>query len=363
MSSYCIRQACNQDSAGLLKLLAATAQQGSIRLTFERNPDYFYAAAVSSQRPEIWVMEKPGHGIIGTFSIGQRRVFINGQPASVRYGSDLRIHPDFQGGRTLYRLFGTYRQQMQNEWMQTVILDENRASLSTVGSGRNTLPQYLPAGMFTTWLISLRRKKNIADDPLTHPARTEDIAEMQAFFDREAASKQFYPCYDFSRIGSDDPYYRNIKISDFFILREHGEITALAGLWDQKDFKQTRISGYAPLLHHLRPFYNSLTWLTGHLALPTVNSLNHYQMLHSVVVKNNDPRRFARLLRTLRKTAQQRNALALACGFDSRDPLLKIVRRHPGHALKSRNFIATYQPELVQKLDLTRLQYPEISRL
>jgi len=82
-----------------------------------------------------------------------------------------------------------------------------------------------------------------------------------------------------------------------------------------------------------------------------------------VVVKNNDPGRFARLLRTLRKTAQQRNALALACGFDSRDPLLKIVRRHPGHALKSRNFIATYQPELVQKLDLTRLQYPEISRL
>ncbi|MCD8522389.1 MAG: hypothetical protein LRY72_09030 [Saccharospirillaceae bacterium] len=363
MSSYCIRPASTEDSPALLRLLAATAQQGSIRLTFERHPDYFYAAAVSNEQPDIWVMEKPGHGIIATFSIGQRRVFINGQPTTVRYGSDLRIHPDFQGGRTLYRLFGTYRQQMQHEWMQTVILDENRASLSTVGSGRNSLPHYLPAGMFTTCLISLRRKKTIANDPLIHPAGTDDIEEMQAFFDREAASKQFYPCYDFSRIGSDDPYYRNIKICDFFILREQGEITALAGLWDQKDFKQTRISGYTPLLRHVRLLYNSLTRLTGHLALPAINSLNHYLMLHSVVVKQNDPQRFARLLKTIRKAAQERNAQALACGFDNRDPLLQVARSYRGHALKSRNFIATYQPKLVQQLDLSRLQYPEISRL
>lgn len=363
MSTYAIRPASAQDSPALLQLLAATAQQGSIRLTFERAPDYFHAAAVSTEQPEIWVMDKAGDGIIGTFSIGQRRVFINGQPTSVRYGSDLRIHPDFQGGRTLYRLFGRYRERMQDNWMQTVILDENEASLTTVGSGRNILPQYIPAGHFTTWLISMRRGEKQGPDAHVQRAGVQDIAEMQAFFDREAASKQFYPCYDFSRIGTENPYYRHLAMRDFFILREHGAITGIAALWDQKGFKQTRIAGYSPLLNWLRPFYNALTRVTGHLPLPPVNGVNDYLALHCVVVKDNQPRRFARLLRSIRHALKDTQVQAIACGFDSRDPLLKVALRYPGHRLQSRHFIATYQPDSIRTLDLARLQYPEICRL
>lgn len=362
MSGYVIREATPADSPALLQLLAATPQDGSIRLTFERQPDYFHAAGISTEQPEIWVMDKAGHGLVGTFSIGRRKVFINGQPTSVRYGSDLRIHPDFQGGRTLFRLFSQYRRQMQDGWMQTVILDDNQTSLNTVGSGRNILPQYIPAGSFTTWLLSLRRPARNPADPQVSPATAADIPALQAFFDREAAHKQFYPCYDFARIGSADPYYRNTRLEDVFILREQGEITGLASLWDQKPFKQTRVSGYAPLLRWLRPLYNGVSWFSGHLPLPAVNSDNRYLMLHAVVVKDNQPQRFARLLRSVRYAAQNRTAHAIACGFDSRDPLLAVARKHPGYALKSRHFIATYQPRQLGALDLNRLQYPEISR-
>ena len=363
MSTYAIRKATPDDSPALLKLLAATAQQGSIRLTFERAPDYFHAAAVSTEKPEIWVMDKAGEGIIGTFSIGQRRVFINGQPQQVRYGSDLRIHPDHQGGRTLFRLFGCYREQMQNDWMQTVILEENQASLSTVGSGRNILPHYIPAGHFTTRLISLRRKEKRPPCSAVKRATSADLADMQAFFLQQAGQKQFYPVYDFSRIGTEDPYYRHLALRDFFILREQGAITGIAALWDQKGFKQTRVSGYSRSLGVLRPFYNSITLLTGHLPLPPVNSVNSYLALHCVLVKDNQPQRFSRLLRSIRHALNGSDVQAIACGFDRRDPLLKVAQQYPGYALHSRHFIATYQPQETAGLDLSRLQYPEICRL
>ena len=90
--------------------------------------------------------------------------------------------------------------------MQTVILDDNQTSLSTVGSGRNILPQYLPAGSFTTWLLSLRRPSRNPADAQVSRATAADIPAMQAFFDQQAAHKQgFYPCYDFARLGSSDP--------------------------------------------------------------------------------------------------------------------------------------------------------------
>ena len=145
-----------------------------------------------------------------------------------------------------------------------------------------------------------------------------------------------------------------------FILRENDAITGLASLWDQKPFKQTRVSGYAPLLRWLRPVYNGVSWFSGHLPLPAINSDNSYLMLHGVVVKDNQPQRFARLLRTIRYAAA--GGQAIACGFDSRDPLLAVARKHPGYALKSRHFIATYQPQQLGSLDLNRLQYPEVSR-
>ncbi|WP_430460929.1 hypothetical protein ACQUQU_17145 [Thalassolituus sp. LLYu03] len=362
MSAYAIREARPEDSPALLKLLAATAQQGSIRLTFERAPDYFHAAAISTEEPEIWVMDKAGDGIIGTFSIGKRRVFINGQPEQVRYGSDLRIHPDHQGGRTLFRLFGRYRERMHNDWMQTVILDENEASLATVGSGRSILPQYIPAGHFTTWLISLRRRERHPCSAVRR-ATAADVADMQAFFIQQAGQKQFFPYYDFSRIGTEDPYYRHLALRDFFILREHGVITGIAALWDQKGFKQTRVTGYSRSLRLLRPLVNGITRLTGHLPLPAVNSVSSYLALHCVLVKDNQPRRFARLLRTIRHALNDSGVQAIACGFDRRDPLLNVARQYPGHALHSRHFIATYHPENTASLDLARLQYPEICRL
>lgn len=363
MTSFCIRPATAADSVGLLNLLAATDQQGSIRLTFERAPDYFHAAAVSTEEPDIWLMEKAGHGVIATFSIGRRRVFMNGQPTVIRYGSDLRIHPNFQGGRTLFRLFTAYREQMQNDWMQTVILEENRASLNTVGSGRSILPQYIPVGTFTTRLISLRNPVRNRKSSNIRRAGHADIPAMQAFFNREAARKQFYPCCDFSAIGSTDPYYRHIALTDFFLQEEQGDITAMAGLWNQKAFKQTRVTGYSPLLNRLRPIYNGITRLSGHLPLPPPGALHHYQLLHSLCVKHNNPERFAPLLHHIIQVAGRSGSAAIACGFDSRDPLLNIACQYRGHTLKSRNFIATYQPEQVQQLDLNRLQYPEISRL
>ena len=132
-----IRMAEPRDSAALIKLIDQTPQDGQVRLNFERNPDFFYATHVTTTAPEIWVMiDIKNNVLLASFSIGTREVFVNGKARVTRYGNDLRIHKDYRGGRTLISLFKKYREVMQNEWMQTVILDDNKAYINSVGSGR-----------------------------------------------------------------------------------------------------------------------------------------------------------------------------------------------------------------------------------
>ena len=365
--AYVIRQAEAKDSTALLSLLAATAQQGSIQLAFERAPDYFHAAAVSTQETDVWVMEDHDDGIIATFSIGHRPVYIDGEIQNVRYGSDLRIHPNFQKGRTLYRLFSQYRKLIQQSWMQTVILEENRASIESVSSGRSILPQYLPIGNFVTHMISLTKgPSKLKKTDLSHTfrqANIEDSERLQKFFHNEASKKQFFPAIDFSKIESDDAYYRGINIHDFYILEQDNEIVAMTAVWDQKSFKQTRVKGYTSIFKWLRPLYNITMQLTGGLKLPPINGESRYKTLYATVIKGNDPSIFSLLLAHLRRSLLTEDLDALACGFDHRDPLLKVALACPGHSIKSRHYIATYHPENLTDFNQDILQYPEIARL
>lgn len=154
--SYCIRPAHVDDSAAILDLVSRTPQHGLLHLNFERDPDFYIGSFVSCEEPDVWVAEEaeaPGR-IVAVINIGRRVVYVNGEPQRVRYGHDLRIDPAHRGGMLLHRIFRRLRKELgQGEWMQTVILDGNDASLSTVGSGRAGMPVYYPQGEIETHLV------------------------------------------------------------------------------------------------------------------------------------------------------------------------------------------------------------------
>ena len=49
-------------------------------------------------------------------------------------------------------------------------------------------------------MIELHRREKHVINLNNRRATSADIPTMQAFFDANALKKQFYPCYDFSRV-------------------------------------------------------------------------------------------------------------------------------------------------------------------
>lgn len=359
-----IRPAEANDSDALLDLINLTPQEGQVHLNFERQPNFFHATQVTTTEPDVWVMiDHKRNILLASFSIGKREVYVGGEKRMTRYGNDLRIHQDYRGGRTLLRLFKKYRELMQDEWMQTVILDDNKASINSVGSGRLSLPRYYKCGQFRTHMVDLKKKQHKKISGTVRRARDEDKQQMQAFFDKNAPLKEFYPCYDFSKVGTSESYYRDIKIENFFLAFRDETLIGVCGVWDQKAFKQTRFVSYQGKMKFLRHLNNIKSRLFGGLQLPKPGNLANYLSMHSILCEGNDVAIFQDLLNAILKTYHNSQYEALIFGFDTRDPLHQATEGLKAYQLLSNHYLASYHSDPSEELGQQDLIYLEPTRL
>ena len=363
--SLIIRPATEADDAGILKLISNTPQPGRIMLNFERMPSFFLGANVTCERPDIWLAEESGSegDILAVFNIGSRRMYFNGEARNIRYAHDLRIDPAKRGSTLLVRLFRRLREMLEdNEWMQTVILSDNDTSLNTIGSGRAGLPTYYPCGDIESSML-FAPPLFLSNRGLTvRPAEEKDLPAMQAFMDELAPQRQFYPVYQLQDLLTGSGYYRGLKISDYWLAWRGNELQGMAGIWDQKSFKQTRAISYTKEMAFIRHAYNLYGAIFGGVRLPPAGGLVNYRPLHSVLIRNNDPHVLAVLLRPLTKIMQNQRA-ALVCGFFENDPLREAVRRFRRQTMASRHFLVSYGDNPVPTLDPERIPYIEVARL
>ncbi|MFT7682073.1 GNAT family N-acetyltransferase [Moritella dasanensis] len=369
-SRFYTRPAQASDSDELIALIAATPQAGAITINFERTPDFFMATKVVTQILDVWVaVERESDRVAAIFSIGQRDVYVNGARQKVRYGNDLRIHPEFQSGRTLFNLLKCYRKAMGSDWMQTVILSDNEASLNSMGSGRSITPTYYDFGEMTTHMLyltkpCLTRPRPSQDSKFKiRKADHNDIDMMQVFFEQQAKTKQFYPHYDFIKLLNGDEYYRGLVISNYYLMFEGNQLVAMAGIWDQSSFKQTRFVAYSKLMSVARLLNNAYSTLFGGMMLPKAGDKLSYVSLHSLLVINDDEKLFSRLLQYIYNDCLAQNFQALVCGLPALDARQRILEQYRSKVLHSKHFIASYHDDPRSKFDTTYPLYLEPARL
>jgi hypothetical protein len=347
-SRFATRPANEGDRADLLALVRDGAQDGAVKIAYEREPDYFPAMSIPTPAPQLWVLEDKVSGrVVGGFNLGQRAVYVNGARRLAWYGNELRIHSSVRGGMALHRLFRQLKLLLGDDWMETVIMGDNQASLDTVASGRAGLPAYYPVGETRTHMLSTRAR--IAGPAVAgcdvQRARVQDLAELQAFHVREAARYQLAPAYDFAALGGEDPYYLGARLEDIFLLRRGGEIVAMAGLWDQTGFKQSRIIAYSPAIALFRPLYNLKSRLSGGLTLPKAGEISRYAYLWAVAVRGDDPALLRTLLRAMLKMVHEDvvpGPEALLLGFGAANPLNAAVDASATRSFSSRQFVSSW---------------------
>ncbi|MEE4251184.1 MAG: hypothetical protein V2I38_11395 [Alcanivoracaceae bacterium] len=349
------------DGQDILQLFRTTPQRGKVVLNFEREPDYFLGGSVICEKPEVHIARNASGELLMLYGIGSRTMYVNGEPRTVRYAHDLRIAERARGGRLILRMAKHVGQLLAvDDLVQTVILSDNTDSMNSVASGRAGLPTYYPCGDIETSLLF--RVPEIRKTSLVlRPATMADLIAMQEFHDHHAPRRQFYPRYQFSGLVDGHPYFNGLAVGDYWLALDGSEIVGMAALWDQKPFKQTRVVSYPVGLSWFRHVWNLWSRLFGGLRLPAAGGMIRYLMLHSVLIRDEDPAVLRALLGEMSRSAADSGA-AISAGFFVDDPLRDAVKGCRRQTMHSRHYLIGYHGDPRDQLD-QRPGYIELARL
>lgn len=363
MSGFEVRAALPSDDAAILNLIRQSPQPGRVVLNFEREPSFYYGAQVTCEKPDVLVvLDKRSGELAAVGNLGSRLLYINGEPMPIRYAHDLRVAQSYRGSLALVRLFRQAKKLLApKEWLQTVILAENQASLSTVGAGRAGLPVYYPHGDIVTYLIFAAPWFRLVHRWRVRRASHDDLPAMQRFLDEEGPKRQFFPCYRLTKILDGGNYYRDVKVSDFWLAFDGDVLVGMTGVWDQKGFKQTRLVQYPGGLAWLRHLYNAWSLLVGGVHLPPEGGCINYRALHTLVVRNNNPALLAALIEPVARRARADRA-ALVTAFFTDDPARHALDAFRTQTMLSRHFLMSFDGDPGVMLD-GRPRYVEVARL
>jgi len=363
-SKFHVTRAEEKDSDDLNELMRGVSQESNMwEVITERQPNFLDSIMTLTPIPSVWIGRlKETNQPVGCASTGIRDVYVNGQIKSIRYASDIRIHNDHRGGELVSLIFMHGQSELKpKEMAQTHIITENETSLAALAAQY----MYYEYGDFHMHMIIYFgfRKPPIESKYSVRRALNSDVGAMQAFFDEQAPKKQFYPHYDFHKIGTNDPYYRDIKLEDYYLAFYKSELVGMSGLWDQKGFKQTRFKNYHKMLRFFRPLYNVYAKVFRAFQFPAEMKLLQSASLHTILTKDNDVEIFKVILREVFRGLKNGKYRAFSFGLSPEDPLNEAVNEYRRITYLGKHFLIRFDGDPRPDLDDSRILYLELSRL
>lgn len=364
MSGFEVRSACPEDNPALQALFGIPQPSSGLQMAFERAPDYFASAAVMYQQSHLLVVtRRQDNALAAVFNLGLRRVFLNGSAQSLRYGADMRVAPDFQGGRVLLYANRATKALIGDGWYLSVILEDNQRSRSSFEGGRAGLPDYRHVGRITTYTVTSSRRPPQAFAPSVRVATAADIPAMNSFVDAMADFYQFLPCYDFKGLLNGDPFFAGLQPQDFLLVGEGGALRGIVGLWNQKTLKQTRVVSYSRSLKVLRPLWNLWSSWTGGLHLPAVGDSFDYLSLHSPLTRPDDLPAFSALMHAAWEETRRRGVRAMTLTLADTDPRQAVMSRFRSLPLHANQYTVAFDNADQPELSGSRIPFYESGRL
>lgn len=317
-----VREATAADGAGLVELAGLCSMAGDVSLCVERRPDFFALNRLAGDPWRVGVVDGPA-GPIGCIGVARRLVYADGQPVPASYVGDLKVHPDHRRagvGRALAR------------WAdRAATAQAGGLAFGTVLAG-NEATERLLAGGPETWTtvrsynIPLLVRRRLPRTGLTvRTAMPGDLPAMAELWSRQAVRRQLAPVYDAGSLPRWIESAPGLDLSDYLIaLEPDGRPAGFLGLWDQHEFKQTRITGYSRRLAAVRRVVNATAPLVGAASLPTTGERLRYRTVVNPCASG------PQVLRVLLGHAADRLRRAgypfLSIGLDVRDPLTAAMR-------------------------------------
>jgi len=323
---FAITLAEHGDDAELRALLRENSMNGSMQVTFEREPDFFAACAIRGGFYQVGVGRNLESGrIVGLGTRSIAHAFVNGRPVPFGWLSDLRLQPAYRGGTLVARGYRFLRELHADGRVNvygTVIFQDNRTALRTIAATRAGLPAYHDLGTIHCPGINLRRRKpaKAADCDIVRGG-CELLPEIVDCLNRNNARKQFAPVHDVESFIHGNRW-KDFQPSDFYVACRNSKVIGVLGRWDQSAFKQTRVISYGRRLRWIVPAANAVQTLLGAPSYPEPGQYVRFFYVSFIAVDQDDVGVFRALLRRVYNDAVGSSFRYAMLGLHERDPLL-----------------------------------------
>lgn len=317
------------DEPELRRLLRDNPMDGAIRVSLEREPDAFLAAAVEGEPHHTIVARDPRTGaVVGMGSRSVWNTFVNGEPRRLGYLSQLRVDRAFRGRRRLlaagYALLRDLRGPDEAPFDLTSIIADNQIALRLLGAGVPGLPRYRELAPFVTLILPTPRPRRPPGGIRIERGTLETMKEVADCLTRNRRRYQTAPYFTAEDLLSPERS-RGLAPESFHLALVEGRVAGCLAVWDQSGFKQAVVQGYAPRLARWRPWINRLAPLFGAPRLPDPGRLLAHAYLSHLAVDGDDPDLFQALIEAA--CADAAGYAYLVLGLAARHPWLPWLRR------------------------------------
>ena len=327
-----VRDALPADNAALVELASACAMEGDIGICVDRAPDFFALTRLEGERWRMGVVDSDDDSIAGCVLTAERHAWVRGVPSRMVYAGDLKVHPSHRGGAVADALVHYVRAAGRSlggnqapTWL-TVLAGNVPMELRMRGP-RGT-PLLEPFATFRAHSVPLLWERGApAGGYQVTQAAERDIEEMASCWRRYAPTRQMAPVFDAASFADWVRRAPGLGIESYSLARDGaGRLAGFVGWWDQRAFKQLRVTRYSRGQARFRTVFNAASPLTGATPLPAAGgALQQVSAIHLCVPGDNVAALRALVLHGYRMH-RGRGYSCLTLGLDVRDPLRRAVR-------------------------------------
>lgn len=351
---YVFAVAGPQDDAQLRARMAEDRMEGSIAISFRREPSFFAGCRLQGDATEVMKCVETATGrIVGLGSRSTSLAFLDGEPKRVGYLADLRGAPDVRRGTLLARGFRLLRELHERDpvpFYTTVIYEGNEPALKSLVGARAGLPVYRDFGRILTPAIPLdfSRAALALDGVEVGRGDQAELPRIVEFLNRTRRHRPFAPVCRVADFGGGR--LAGLAAGDFFVARSGGRIVGTIAAWDQGALRQTHVERYSTGLALARPLYNLAARVTALKPLPAPGARIPFVYLACAAVEGDDAGLFRVLLRAAYNGMRRGPWHYAIASLHEHDPLSAVLDEYRRIPAAGRLYVVHY-PEAAGAVD------------
>ena len=324
-----IREAIRADNDGLVLLTSLTPMKGDISIRIDRKPDFFRLLEMRGQ--SFVVIAEVNNSIIGSSSASAVEAFIDGQPETVFYLGDFKIHPDYRRSTVAMRIGRVVLQKLESlnaDLLFCTVAYGNDAVLPFV-KGRAFLPPAEEAGIFHVFQI------------IPTPFKTSNTKYQLEEGSFTSSGLGFFNSYmkkfQFGHIYSESSFNNSILITASF----QGRLVAAISLVDTMEAKQNVLIRMPFYMKSIVKAIGAINTIFMVMRLPEIDRAVRILYIKSFACEPGYAEAIKLLLGRARNVAYEKGYTFLSVGIHAKDPFLKLFSGYPKFTFKSMGFVAS----------------------